>query len=232
MSRFSPEIQDSRTQRTPVVRLDSPLMAGETTGGSSARIGRESATKGAPSPTLQTVGAIPYLLDLIPQNEGDRVCSLEANDSKSCAMTLIASYQEIGNSEIVPEATLQVEENTTYFSREHVIYTQFGVAGTSSIVAWDCVEGNTISVPSSTATCTIVDYGWSRSGGWVDNTTLRGFKSQVAASLWPIATKGTLTVRVFTPYQVTVDLAAPPTFAGLRESLLRALVERSIVTVA
>lgn len=215
-----------RVKLTPT----SPIAAAEMSEVSSVRVGNEGRPAGFPVQVLETRGALEYLLDIRPKLEGERMVAVRADDQHAHGMAVVASYKERKGDEIVIDPAGVVEDLKTY-ERDHKLLAQFGAGEASHTIMFDIVEGMTINLPGSYAECIVVDMTQTRE---LDMVAL-GYlvvETQASASLQSHPRTSQYTTKVYTAYQVDLDLLDPPTFEDFKKSLVDALCNRTILAVA
>lgn len=212
------------------VQASTPLRAAKMSPGSASRVGGESEPNAFPVATREDVGNASYLVDLVPKLEGRRnVAVISNDDSTSSAMTLVVSYKERGASETVPDAELTSLEQNTRAERDHKAMIQFGAGEASHTVLLDVIEGQTINLPGSYAECIIFDMTYQKG---ISSAVLTVYPTQASISAGGHPSLSQYTTRVFCPFQADFDLLNPPTFETWKKQLLRAAIERSILSVA
>ena len=207
-----------------------PIAAAKMSGYSAGRVGREESPLSLPTQVLETVGALPYLLDVRPRLEGARTIALRADDNHSHGMTLVVSYKERKGDEYAPDNSLASRELFDFYIRDHKILLQFGAGEASHTAMLDVVEGMTINIPGSYAEATIFDLSQSRQVTLTDQPTT--WADQASASVQPHPRTSQYTTKAYAPYQVSVDLLDPPTMQDYKLQLYQALVARTIVTTS
>ncbi len=205
---------------------------------SGSRVGSHINSSSKPIATFETpLGVYPYLLDIIPNLSGGRVINLTAEPDKSAGLTLMTSYLSSDSNEsskIDTDEVPPIPTPPTSYERSHTLLVQFGAGEVRHSFEIDVAEGSTANCPGHQVEVSLLDYTFSRAqDASIDPafaatlyTGLRSFAS-VASGVAPIP--GRVTQKVYTFFQVEVDLAAPPSLGEFKRLLSNAVMDRILL---
>lgn len=234
--RFGDILTALRRQPLPVeVEPNSAIAAARHYGEISAgRVGNTVNSSGNPVVRTETVLGFDYILDVEPNLSGSRLINLTAKDDKSAALTLMTSYDATTPTETSAADTGPGFSSKQPPERSHALLVQFGSGNARHAFEIDVAEGSTANIPGSQVEVTLLDYTTDRVTGLNRNFSTeeaRVFVSHgnVSSGAHPFSAR--VTTRVYCPFQLAVDAGDPPLFDEFLEDLLRANMDRDIVTV-
>jgi hypothetical protein len=225
--RNSPPPEDERDfkakRKAVEVTQGTALDSGRESGVSIGRVGNRIQAGTLPTAVMETPVAFEYLKDLIPDVSGKLGVNLEAPEYKSHGLSLQTSYVATRPEEVVNPSGAEPPLTGAAPFRDHRLWVEWG-AGTSVLQGEiDTGQGNQMSTSGSNVRAMLVDWSWSRDIGSYSYTKLT---TDLVAAATTNPGHGVCTTRVCAPYQVPLDLLAPPTVEEFKRLLAKALNSR------
>ncbi len=211
---------------------------------SGSRVGSHINSKGKPVVTFESpLGTYDYLFDIEPQLSGGRMIGLTAEPDKSSGLTVMTSYLSSDPNEgtaIPIDAPGPTTHPPTTYERSHSLLVQFGAGEVRHSFEIDVSEGSSANCPGHQVEVSLLDYTFSRLRDDEIETDVgppdisqtevyRGLRSFASVAAGAHPEQARLTQKVYTFYQVDVDLASPPNISDFKWELVEAINQGSIL---